>query len=259
MALPYPPCQLSNTRSGSQNVLLFGARRTHNYMFAGHPRKGLLTTQQVVLTLRFLERLAMLLLPSMALIGACAPVGDTVMADTNGGENGLVDADAGATSSSEPLDAQGVSSEAIFELVRTRTYRGAGFRALNSTPFSSTVSPTKQIALWVSERGYAALSQISSDNAGSGMTVPVGTVIVRDVLNRGVLDAITVMVKLPEGTFPLGGDYWYAAADPDGKIRLDAETKTPLAGLLANCGTCHLRRSSDDYIFGAPQSYLPKP
>lgn len=78
----------------------------------------------------------------------------------------------------------------------------------------------------------------------------------RDVLNDGVLDTITVMVKLPPGAFPLGGDWWYAAADPDGKIRMDAKLQTPLAGLMQNCGTCHLRRSQDDFLFGCSQRLL---
>lgn len=188
---------------------------------------------------------------------ACAPATDLSTQETQT-DNALADdADASVAEPIGPITNDSISNEAIVDLLQNRKYRGPGFRALNVVPFPSTVSPQKKIALYVSDAGYDALSQVASDEAGSGVNLPVGTVIVRDVLNAGVLDTITVMVKLAPGAFPLGGDWWYAAADPDGKIRMDAELQTPLAGLLQNCGTCHLRRSQDDFLFGAPSAYLP--
>ncbi len=92
---------------------------------------------------------------------------------------------------------------------------------------------------------------------GVARPVSVGTVIVREVLAGGRLETITAMVRLADGTFPLGGNYWYAAADPDGTIRKNAQTGAPTAGLLESCGTCHLRRSHDDYLFGTPERYAP--
>ena len=82
--------------------------------------------------------------------------------------------------------------------------------------------------------------------------------IVREVLKDSVVNAITVMLRLPNGAFPLGGDWWYCSASPDGVIKQDAETGTPLIGLLENCGSCHLRRRDDDHLFGAPRSYVTR-
>ena len=145
-----------------------------------------------------------------------------------------------------------LSNEVIVDVIRDFKYRGKGFSRVNLRPFPSTVSPSKSVALWVSQGGYDAFSEIDPDASGSNAELPVGTVIVREVLSKGELDTITVMVKLPKGAFPLGGDFWYAATDPDGTIRMDKEDGSPQAGLLQDCGTCHLRRNDDAFVFGAP-------
>ncbi len=167
------------------------------------------------------------------------------------------DSDAGTQSAAPHLTDDTLSNEAVLGLLPGKQYRGAGFRIVNTKPFPSTVSPEKTVVLWISEAGYDEFVKVSPDATASNVVLPVGTVIVREVLKAGVLDTITLMAKLPEGSFPLGGDWWYAAADPDGQIRLDSKTQTPLAGLLQNCGTCHLRRNSDDFLFGTPRAYLP--
>ena len=77
-----------------------------------------------------------------------------------------------------------------------------------------------------------------------------------EVLSSSVLETITVMVRLPNGAFPLGGDYWYGATDPEGNVKT-SDDGAPLVGLLQNCGTCHLRRSHDAFLFGTPRAYLP--
>ncbi len=156
----------------------------------------------------------------------------------------------------EPLGQNSLSNEALIGLLPGYKYRGEGFRLVNPEPFISTVSPTKTVSLWISEGSYDAFTRIDPDSAGSLSSVPEGTVIVREVLNASVLETITVMAKLREGSFPLGGDFWYASADPDGSIRID-DNGAPLAGLLQNCGTCHLRRNRDGFLFGAPGSSLP--
>jgi hypothetical protein len=33
---------------------------------------------------------------------------------------------------------------------------------------------------------------------------------------------------------------------------MSAKDGSPQAGLLENCGTCHLRRNEDAFLFGAP-------
>jgi hypothetical protein len=164
--------------------------------------------------------------------------------------------DAGLAEELEPLTHHSLSNEAIMSLVRSYAYRGPDFVLLNAEPFPSTVAPGKEVSLWVSASAQGSMSTVIPERSGSEADIPVGTVIVREVLNGGELETITVMVKLPEGAFPLGGDYWYGATDAEGNIKLDGDGM-PVAGLLQNCGTCHLRRSHDAFLFGTPRAYLP--
>jgi hypothetical protein len=164
--------------------------------------------------------------------------------------------DAGTGGELEPLSNHSLSNEAIMKMVRSYAYRGPDFALLNEEPFPSTVAPGKDVFLWVSASAQRSMSEVIPERAGSEASIPVGTVIVREVLNAGELETITVMVKLPDGAFPLGGDYWYGATDAEGNIKTDAEGM-PIAGLLENCGTCHLRRSHDAFLFGTPRAYLP--
>lgn len=189
--------------------------------------------------------------------GACTPAGSLAVdapsldspLDSPGSSADEADAD-------DELGQDSLSNEAILGLLPGYKYRGEGFVLVNPKPFVSTVSPTKTISLWISEDGYDGFTRIDPDDSGSFSSVPEGTVIVREVLNSGVLETITVMAKLREGSFPLGGDFWYASTTADGVIRTD-DNGAPLAGLLQNCGTCHLRRNRDGFLFGAPADSLP--
>jgi len=175
----------------------------------------------------------------------------------DGGSAPLATLDGGVDASATPDLDELLSNEAIYDLLRGTKYRGKGFRKVNDEPFPSTVAPDKSITLWVSEAGYEAFAKVSPEESGTNVALPVGTVIVREVLAGENLDTITAMVRLADGAFPLGGNWWYAAADPDGTIRKNAQTGAPTAGLLESCGTCHLRRSHDDYLFGTPEGYGP--
>jgi hypothetical protein len=155
-----------------------------------------------------------------------------------------------------PLTHRTLSNESIMNLVRSYAYRGPDFVLLNPEPFPSTVAPGKFVSLYVSASAQDTMSEVIPERAGSDAEIPAGTVIVREVLNAGELETITVMVKLPFGAFPLGGDFWYGATDAEGNIKSDSEGM-PIAGLLENCGTCHLRRAHDGFLFGTPRAYLP--
>lgn len=214
---------------------------------------------------------ALLALGGAPLVG-CAPYGNPVDAvggslgngandplDDEGdtGEDGDdTDTNVGGAQGTR-VDSHSLSNEKILEILRNHDYRGPDFSLINPEPFPSTVAPGKTISLWVSNQGKDALSTIIPEASGSEAEVPVGTMVVREVLNGSVLETITVMVKLPKGSFPLGGDYWYAATDADGNVKQTADGM-PVAGLLEDCGTCHLRRSHDAYIFGTPRAYLPQ-
>jgi hypothetical protein len=170
------------------------------------------------------------------------------------GEDASTSADAGTLPSLLPPET--LSNEIIAALLTTRAYRGAGFRRANKRVFPSTVAPGKSIDMWVSEAAFQDMQRISPDRSGSHAQVPTGTIIVRDVYDGDELKTITVMVKLEDGSFPLGGDFWYGITDPDGTFRR-SDQGLPLAGLLANCGTCHLRRSQDAFLFGTPDGFHP--
>lgn len=181
----------------------------------------------------------------------------TSLVSLTGLDGGASRADAATTPPAlSDLGDASVSTEAVVSLLTGLKYRASGFRLVNDGPFPSTVAPDKTIDLWVSDGAYEAFKRVVPERAGSNVSMPVGTVVVREVLGAGEkLETITVMIRLPEGAFPLGGDWWYASADPDGKIR--QKDGAPVAGLLESCGTCHLRRSHDDYLFGTPEEFLP--
>jgi hypothetical protein len=180
---------------------------------------------------------------------------DDVGAGENRGAGTGGSDDAGAP---RPITEDLLSNEAITKLLVGFKYRGEGYRKVNDVPFPSTVSPDKTVTLWISEAGYDAYVKVSPAVAGSQAALPVGSVIVREVIKNAAVDAITVMLRLQTGAFPLGGDWWYASAGPDGVVKKDAASGTPLIGLLENCGTCHLRRHDDDHLFGAPAAYINK-
>jgi hypothetical protein len=193
-----------------------------------------------------------------ASLSAIDDSGDSASAPSVDSPSGYGDGDGTSVSSSSLIRPEQLSNEVIVDLLREGTYRGPGYEQVNYEPFPSTVAPGKTVLLWVSEAGYDSFSRVSADHAGSNVQIPVGTVIVREVFKGETLDTLTVMVRMPKGAFPLGGDWWYASADPDGKIRTSPTDGTPLAGLLKNCGTCHLRRDRDAFTFGTPDGYLPE-
>lgn len=152
--------------------------------------------------------------------------------------------------------AQPISNEAVLDVLSQQSYRTSGFRRLNSRPFPSVVAPGKSIVLWVSASAYDAYATVSMEHSGSMVALPQGTIIVREVYANDELDTLTLMLKLEAGAFALGGDWLYAATDPQGVVRMDATTGAPAFGLTERCGTCHLRRSHDDYLFGVSEGYL---
>jgi hypothetical protein len=71
---------------------------------------------------------------------------------------------------------------------------------------------------------------------------PVGAVLVKDNhMPNGTLDAITAMVKMPEGYYPEGGDWFWVKYFPDGRV--------DVAGKVAMCATCHASVKNQDYVF----------
>jgi hypothetical protein len=130
-----------------------------------------------------------------------------------------------------------------------------GFRRVNSAPFTTELGGGNLIDVWVSAQAASEYARVLLDGAGSGVRLPVGTVIVREVLDENrEIQTLTLMIKNPPGYYPGGGDYWYGVADPDGTIRTDAEGNLVM-GRLNACGSCHATRPNDDFLFGIPSSY----
>lgn len=151
----------------------------------------------------------------------------------------------------EPVDPEALDGEQ--PSVET-PYRN-GFRRVNRAPFTSQVGGGALVDVWVSAHAANEYAQVLLDGEGSGVTLPVGTVIVREVLDDyGEVATLTLMIKSEPGYYPEGGDYWYGVADPDGIIR-DDESGNPLMGKLDACGSCHASRPNDDFLFGIPSDY----
>lgn len=74
---------------------------------------------------------------------------------------------------------------------------------------------------------------------------PVGAILVKDNhMPDGRLDAITVMVKMPEGYDPEHNDWFWAKYTPTGQV--------DLAGKVPMCAQCHAQVRAQDYVFSAP-------
>lgn len=74
---------------------------------------------------------------------------------------------------------------------------------------------------------------------------PVGALLVKDNhMPDGQLAAITLMLKMPEGYYPEGGDWFWAKYLPDGTVEA--------AGKVAACAACHAQAKAQDYVFSTP-------
>ena len=130
-----------------------------------------------------------------------------------------------------------------------------GLARANFTPFSSQIPGGALVDVWVSADAADEYDKVLLDGAGSGVDLPQGTVIIREVFDEfGQVETLTLMIKNEPGYFPGGGDWWYGVADPDGIIRND-DNGLPLMGPLEQCNACHVARANDGYLFGVPSAY----
>lgn len=126
-----------------------------------------------------------------------------------------------------------------------------GFTRINQVPYASTVGAFT-INVYVNQDARD-FRRIHPESAGSQVTLPVGTLIVRQVLDAsGQLTKVTLMAKGPAGYDPTIGDWWFGVTDPSGAPLSDASGVE--AGRLTECHGCHIPRASDDYLFGVPQA-----
>jgi hypothetical protein len=139
----------------------------------------------------------------------------------------------------------------VLSAVADQAYQSGSIFTQASMAYASTAVPGMYITEWVTSGAAATYAQISPDASGSGVTMPVGAAIVRQVGNAsGSVQELTLLMKGPAGFNPSLGDWWFAVTDPNG-VPLGDDAGVQV-GPLTQCESCHLPRSSDDFLFGVP-------
>jgi hypothetical protein len=145
-----------------------------------------------------------------------------------------------------------VDGAAVLAAIAASAYQTSpAFTQVTQAPYASVAAPGSMVLEWVSTPALAAYESISPGVTGSDVVLPVGTMIVRAVLDGdGGVGKLTIMFKGPAGYNPALGDWWFGVTDPDGSpLSNDAGVQL---GKLEGCYSCHVPRSSDGYLFGVP-------
>lgn len=159
----------------------------------------------------------------------------------------------GAPVDSEPRIA--MDELAILDQLQGYDTSGA-FTRVNAAPYPSEVAAGATLNVWVSSFAAVAYEAISPDAQGSGVRLPEGTLIIREVIDEaGALKKLTLMAKGPAGYNPELGDWWFGVANPDGTPV--KENGANLTGKLTQCFGCHLPRANDDFLFGVSLDARP--
>jgi hypothetical protein len=139
-------------------------------------------------------------------------------------------------------------------------YRSEGFMRINAAPYRSDLDEQVEIDVWINAEAAADYAKVTPEASGSGVYLPDGTIIVREVHDSesGQLGKLTVMIKGQPGHAPEIGDWWFAVTDENGVPIVD-ETGRRLAGDLEQCYGCHQARAEDDFLFGVPSTQRPTP
>ncbi len=131
------------------------------------------------------------------------------------------------------------------------------FVRLNDAPYPTALGTGANINVYVSANGYVPYASITPEATGSGVTLPVGTMILREVLEpTGAIKTLTLMYKGPKGFNPDLGDFWFGVTDASGRPVLDPSNVAKI-GRLTECYGCHTPRAGDGYLFGVPASVRP--
>lgn len=145
-------------------------------------------------------------------------------------------------------DAHGM--DAVDRLMIREAANVGAFTRINRAPYISTLGAFN-IDVYVSEAART-YRRIHPETTGSRVTLPVGTLIVRRVLDaQGQVTKVTLMAKQAPGYDATLGDWWFGVTDPAG-VPLD-DGSGPQVGRMTECHGCHIPRAQDDYLFGVPQ------
>jgi hypothetical protein len=156
--------------------------------------------------------------------------------------------EAGADATSVPT----VDEPAILTAINRGAFRDSpSFVHVTSTAYPSAVATGSTIDEWVSAIGADDYLAISPDGGAASADLPVGTTIVREVIDStGAVTELTLLVKGPPGYNPTIGDWWWGVTDPNGVPEIVDGGDS--LGRLTQCYSCHVPRQPEDFLFGAP-------
>jgi hypothetical protein len=124
------------------------------------------------------------------------------------------------------------------------------FRKVNAEPYASGLKG--MINVYVSDEGVDAYLARGPEKIDGADDVPVGTLIVREVLSEtGRVTKLTLMAKWPKGYQPELGDWWFGVTTPD-LAPIMGETQEWQIGRMPECHGCHIPHAGDDFLFGVP-------
>jgi hypothetical protein len=156
-------------------------------------------------------------------------------------------ADDSQQSTGEAVD---IDEQAV--LAAAAHYRdGSQFDRVSGSSYPSALGTTSYIDLYASRTASMQYALIDPGASGSKAIVPVGGIIVREVLDENAKpQRLTILAKGPAGYNPTIGDWFWAVTDLNGTPVV--ENGVPRTGRLADCYGCHVPRAADDYLFGVP-------
>jgi hypothetical protein len=151
-----------------------------------------------------------------------------------------------AADSAEPFDVMGLVDDAVVKFLE------GSLEPMNEAPRPSVGVPGASVDVWTLPADRDAYGQIDVASAGSGASLEVGAMIVREVLDGDhVVTKLTVLVKGPVEANPELGGWVFGVYTPEGEVMFD-EAGEPMVGALPSCMGCHVSRASDDFLFGVP-------
>jgi hypothetical protein len=158
----------------------------------------------------------------------------------------------GCTENSDPSTM--VDESALLARVQNEAYSGSlVFQRVNLVAWKSGLAPNPNIDTYVDRDGASEYTQIAPEKDGSGADVPVGTMIVRQVLDQdGAVAKITLMAKGPPGYNADCNDFWFGVTDPLGQPLITDGRR--MTGHLEQCYSCHQTRPHDGFLFGVPMT-----
>jgi len=156
-----------------------------------------------------------------------------------------------ATDGGNAASSSGASSSSGQELTvdEAAILQAAVQRASQLNRVSSSVITSQHMGMsvlvYVNTNAEAAFRGVDPEATNQAAAMPSGTIIVKEQQDdMGVVQALTIMAKGPQGYDPDHNDWWWGMADPQGNI-IDGTR-----GKVAMCFNCHGGRAASDYVYG---------